>query len=263
MATPWASLWFVVLGAMCLDTIAFTAKLPKKPLKLMQKLAAEPRKRIRRNATTTRPLKMLGGASSANQAASTNQTFSDEARASSTRRHTCGKSLLPPFGSIVWKENYAKYVNSTVATGKGFNEAMKRVKALAKEHPGHFDLLVSAGDGTTPSAVPPGQWRELQVSGARLIYAWNYNASGWVGPSTYPNRTSAIGRGVPLGLDLHTLRDARTNRGKPWWGEPKMTSPEQYRVLCAMRQAALPLAARGHTRLRILAPFRPGAEPIR
>lgn len=266
MAAPWTSLWFIVLGALCLETLAFTVKLPKKSLKLMHKLATEPRKRIRRNATKIRPATVvLGGASAANQTASTNQTASDEAQARSTRGYTCGKSLLPPFESIVWKENYPKFVNATVVTGNGFNEAMKRVKALAKKHPGEFDVLVSAGDGTTPSSVPPGQWREVQQSGARGIYAWNYNASGWVHPLTIPNNRTlpAVGQGVPLGLDLHTLMGARTNRGKTWWGEPKMTAAEQYRALCAARQAAAPLAARGHTRLRILAPFRPGAEPIR
>ena len=71
----------------------------------------------------------------------------------------------------------------------------------------------------------------LRTSGAHMLFTWNYNASGWENQG----KTAVLARAVPLGLDLHTLRDGRTSNGKTWWGEPKMQPPEQLAVLCIRR----------------------------
>ncbi len=67
---------------------------------------------------------------------------------------------------------------------------------------------------------------------------------------------------VPIGLNFHTLQGGRTDGGATYYGEPKMSSAEQFGVLCAVRSAAVPMALRRHA-TRILAPFRLSAEPDR
>jgi len=76
-------------------------------------------------------------------------------------------------------------------------------------------------------------------------------------------KQAVVARAMPLGLDFHTLRDKRTDGGKLWWGERKMASLEQYRVLCSLRQSAAVSVRARPVQDKVLAPFRIAEEPIR
>jgi hypothetical protein len=53
-----------------------------------------------------------------------------------------------------------------------------------------------------------------------------------IGTTTNNNKKKAVmARAVPLGLDFHTLKGKRTDGGRTWWGEPKMSSIQQYEVV--------------------------------
>ena len=178
-------------------------------------------------------------------------------------RSTSNIELLPPLKRIIWRENYRQLVNATIGSGKEFASGMKNLKELAKKH-GDFEVLVvgGRGDATVPSSFPGNQWLQIQGAGARVIFAWNYNATAWETPGA-PVPKGVVGRAVPLGLDFHTLIGARTQRGKSWWGEPRMSPDQQYAVLCSLRTEAPLSWAERPNRDRILAPFRTVSEPIR
>jgi hypothetical protein len=150
-----------------------------------------------------------------------------------------------------------------MGSGKEFASGMNRLRALAKNHPAGFEVLVigGRGDATVPSSFPLNQWLEIQGAGAHVLYAWNYNATAWQTPGK-PVPKGVMGKAVPLGLDFHTLDGPRTQRGKTWWGEPKMSPDQQYAVLCSLRIEVSTWALRTN-RHRILAPFRTVSEPIR
>lgn len=179
-------------------------------------------------------------------------------------RSASDADLLPPLKRIIWRENYRQLVNATVGSGKEFASGMRSLKDLAKKNPGGFEVLVvgGRGDATVPTSIPTNQWLEIQGVGARVIFAWNYNATAWQTPGK-PVPTGVVGKAVPLGLDFHTLNGARTQRGKTWWGEPRMSPDQQYAVLCNLRTEAPPSWAERPNRDRILAPFRTVSEPIR
>jgi len=76
-----------------------------------------------------------------------------------------------------------------------------------------------------------------------MLFAWNYNASdpavqpfprngtkSKVATAASKARTAVFARGVPLGLDFHTLTGRRTDRGREWWGEKRQSASEQYMV---------------------------------
>lgn len=183
---------------------------------------------------------------------------------SSSSSSSCG-DFLPSLPEIVWRENYPRATDVSVQIGKNWANGYKNIESMAGQKPYNFNVAIISGDMTFPEEIPSIQWKQLMNSNIKIIFAWNLNYTKvskhlyWKGFKNNNNNTSisskrkrrkllinysndtfssfkvrrlsdqreTIVQGIPLGLDFHTLRDKRTDRGKKWWGEYKQTSQQQ------------------------------------
>jgi hypothetical protein len=168
---------------------------------------------------------------------------------------------LPTFSEIIWRENYPRGADVSAQIGKSqyWNPGFRQIEKYSSSKPYNFNVAIISGDMTFPSEIPPYQWTSLVQAKIKVIFAWNLNytyvdeyfnhlllsnTTGGHATITSSSSSSAahhrllrnsnnfIGarplvQGIPLGLDLHTLRDRRTDYGKKWWGERKQSSEQQ------------------------------------